>query len=175
MNTASNIFIENLNRYLNDNPDMNIPAMCRAGGPPTNCVYLDETTGHVLISENGGPLKKANPFVVAMATGKKYRGPDKLNPLPSKKICFEPNQEARSTTRWLRTCLISCLKKLMLCKDTFVHPSYQCVRDRYIELLYSESAREVLSSGMTNCERWDCIIEHITDRLDVLSSSPAGR
>lgn len=174
MNTASNIFIENLNRYLNDNPDMNIPAMCRAGGPPTNCVYLDETTGHVLISENGGPLKKANPFVVAMATGKKYRGPDKRNPLPSKKICLSPIKRREHDTM-VEDMLDFMFEEIDALQRYFVHPSYQCVRDRYIESLYLESARKVLSSDMTNCERWDCIIEHITDLLDVISSSPVGR
>ena len=174
MNTTFNTALENWNRYLNDNPDMNIPAMCRAGGPPMNCVYHDVATGHVFISENGGPLKKANPFVVSMATGKRYRGPEKINPLPSKSAFTKIDKRLKHNAI-VEDMLDFIFEETYYLHDYFVHSSYYGVRNWYIEQLYTDKAREVLSDAETNCERWDCIIQHITDRIDeiVLRSDEA--
>ncbi|MCJ2076450.1 hypothetical protein MKK68_12420 [Methylobacterium sp. E-016] len=174
MNTTLNAMLENWSRYLNDNSDMNIPAMCRAGGPPTNCVYLDETTGHVLISENGGPLEKVSPFVVVMATGNKYQGPDKRNPLPSKKICLSPTKRHEHDTM-VEGMLDFMFEEIDTLQRYFVHPSYQYVRNRCIEMLYLEYGDKLLSIDMKNYKFWDCVIKYITSCLDVITSSSVGR
>jgi hypothetical protein len=45
-----------------------VVSRCEAGAP-TNHVIVDEKTGDVLVSENGGPYEPAHAFIKAMVTG----------------------------------------------------------------------------------------------------------
>ncbi|MCJ2074303.1 hypothetical protein MKK68_01325 [Methylobacterium sp. E-016] len=168
MTKSFNTSLEDWNRFLNDNSDLNIPAKCRAGGPSTLCIYHDVTTDHVFVSENDGPLKKANPLVRAMATGKKYRGPEEIDPLPSKRVCLNFTKKLAHSTM-VGDMLDFIFEFTEPLKAYYHHEDYQIARDRYLELLFAKSAREFLSNDKTNSERWICIIRHITNLIDELS------
>lgn len=119
------------------------------------------------MSEDGGPLKKAHPYITAMIMGTSYLDPGNHNPLPSINVCSDPIKKLKHNkfVDEMLDYLFSIIETINKYPDC---PSYPYVKSKFINALYQPISRKVLSDKSTNYDRWDSLINNITDVLDEL-------